>query len=788
MVMRLARQRRTEMGSTQKQFNVGGMSCSFCAESIEKAYSRTDGVADVDVSLAHEEVLVQYDADRISEIEVKDTLRDLGYTIRDPDKEKRYEEQQAELADGKRRLVLAGSASVVVAALMGWMIFVMGRFESESLAMDLVALALALGTMFGPGRYITEKAYQSLRRGILNQHVLLEAGAFAGLLGGVLGLSVFPRFPTVHFFAVSVFITTYHVLSEYTSLIVRTRASQAVQSLLDLRPDTARRVTRAGVEEVPVDDLEVGDRVRVKPGENVPVDGEIVDGNSTVDESVATGESIPEEKSAGDEVIGGSVNETGTLLVEVTATGEDAFLNQVAHEIEEARAMKPGIIQLADRVLRYFVPAVLTVAALAFAFWLVAPLAWGAGPNVQRGAFAALAVLVLGYPCALGMATPLALIRGGGKAANHGILLRSGDAFQIFPDVDRIVLDKTGTITVGEPAVSEVVALDGEESDVLATAAGAEAFSEHPLADAILECADGRGVEYADPEAFDSVTGKGVRATVDVRKSNALSSKPEPETDSADGDDVLVGKPGWLADEGIDLSYAADDVERLQRRGLTVSGVVRGDDLVGLIGIGDEIKTDAAATVRRMHDAGIAPVMITGDNERTAEAVAEEVGIDRVMADVLPDEKREEIGRLQAEGHRVAMVGDGINDAPALTQADIGIAIGAGTDIAIESADIVLMGDRLGGVMDAHEIGRESYRKTRQNLGAAFAFNGVGVAAATTGLVHPVFAMIAMVLSVSAVLANSFAGQLLTGESVNTDFTVENGDPGEGVTEGTTAD
>jgi heavy metal translocating P-type ATPase len=756
------------MGTTQEQFNVGGMSCSFCAESIEKAYERTDGVEDVDVSLAHEEVLVQYDEDRISEVEMKDTLRDLGYAIRDPDKEKRYEEQQEELAEGKRRLFLAGSASIVVAALMGWMIFVMGRFESESLAMDLVTLALALGTMFGPGRYIKEKAYQSLRRTIFNQHVLLEAGAFAGLLGGLLGLFVFPSFPTVHFFAVSVFITTYHILSEYTSLIVRTRASQAVQNLLDLRPDTARLVTDDAVEEVPVDDLELGDRVRVKPGENIPVDGEVVDGESTVDESVATGESIPEEKAVGDEVIGGSVNETGTLLVEVTATGEDAFLNQVAREIEEARAMKPGIIQLADRVLKYFVPGVLTIAALSFAFWLVVPLAWGGNPNVQRGAFAALAVLVLGYPCALGMATPLALIRGGGKAANRGILMRSGDAFQIFPDVAHIVLDKTGTITVGEPAVNEVVGLDQPESEVLATAATAEAFSEHPLADAILEYAEEWGVDYVDPESFDSVTGKGVRATIN-------------------GVEVLVGKPIWLDEIGVDMGGASDEIQPLQQRGLTVSGVVQDDDLVGLIGIGDEIKDDAAATVQRMKDAGITPVMITGDNERTAHAVAKEVGIERVMADVLPDEKREEIGQLQDEDHRVAMVGDGINDAPALTQADIGIAIGAGTDIAIESADIVLMGERLGGVMDAYEIGEESYRKTRQNLITAFSFNGIGVAAATTGLVHPIWAMIAMVLSVSAVLANSFAGQVLSGEGVNTDFTVEDAGA-DGVVEEPTAD
>ncbi|PSP79486.1 copper-translocating P-type ATPase [Halobacteriales archaeon QS_1_68_20] len=741
------------MGTTQEQFNVGGMSCSFCAESIEKAYERTDGVEDVDVSLAHEEVLVKYDEDRISEVEVKDTLRDLGYSIRDPDKEKRYEQQQEELAEGKRRLVLAGSASIVVAALMGWMIVVTGRFESESLAMDLVTLALALGTMFGPGRYIKEKAYQSLRRTIFNQHVLLEAGAFAGLLGGLLGLFVFPSFPTVHFFAVSVFVTTYHILSEYTSLIVRTRASQAVQNLLDLRPDTARRVTDDAVAEVPVDDLEVGDRVRVKPGENLPVDGKVVDGGSTVDESVATGESIPEEKTVGDEVIGGSLNETGTLLVEVTATGDDAFLNQVAREIEEARAMKPGIVQLADRVLKYFVPGVLTIAALSFAFWVVAPLAWDGNPDVRRGAFAALAALVLGYPCALGMATPLALIRGGGKAANRGILMRSGDAFQIFPDVDHVVLDKTGTMTVGEPAVDEVVGLGHSESEVLKTAATAEAFSEHPLADAILEYARERGVEYADPESFDSVTGKGVHATVD-------------------GDEVLVGKPVWLDETGVDIGDVVEEIRRLQQRGLTVSGVVRDGDRLGLIGIGDEIKDDAAATVQRMKDAGITPAMITGDDERTAHAVAQRVGIERVMAGVLPDEKREEIGQLQDEGHRVAMVGDGINDAPALTQADIGIAIGAGTDIAIESADIVLMGERLGGVMDAHEIGEESFRKTRQNLVTAFSFNGIGVAAATTGFVHPIWAMIAMVLSVSAVLANSFAGQLLSGEGVNTDFSV----------------
>ncbi|MGQ5514677.1 heavy metal translocating P-type ATPase [Halococcus saccharolyticus] len=753
------------MTTQQAQYNVGGMSCSFCAETITKAYDRTDGVEDVDVSLAHEEVLVQYDDDQLGDAELKDTLRDLGYTIRDPNKEKRFEEQQEELDQGKRQLLISGIASLLALGLMGLMVVRNGWnifAETDQQWMWYGSLALALGTMFWPGLYIKKKAYNSLKRGIFNQHVLLEAGAFAGLTGGFLGWFVFPSFPVVHFFIVSTFITTYHILSEYTSLIVRTRASRAVQDLMDLQPDTARRVTEDGeVEDVEVDELDVGDNVRVKPGENIPIDGEVIDGESAVDESVATGESAPVDKQPGDEVIGGSVNETGTLLIEVTATGEDAFLNQVAQQIEEARAMKPGIIQLADKILKYFVPGVLSIAAAAFLFWVIIPAAFpgtilGSGPQLQTAAYAALAALVLGYPCALGMATPLALIRGGGEAARNGILMRSGDAFQVYRDVDTVVLDKTGTITQGEPAVNTVVGIgEHPEVDVRRTAASAEAFSEHPLADAILDHADELDLGFSDPAEFDSVTGKGVTATVD-------------------GDDVLVGKPGWLTDEGVDLSDGENVVEDLQDRGLTTIGVVVNGELVGVVGIGDEIKDDATATIQRIKDAGIDPVMITGDNERTAQTVAGEVGIDRMMAEVLPDDKREEIRRLQDEqNERVAMVGDGINDAPALTQADIGIAIGAGTDIAIESADIILMGDHLGGVMDAYEIAQTSYKKTRQNLIGAFSFNGIGVTAATTGLIHPVFAMIAMVLSVSAVLANSFAGQLLSGGGIKTDFTIE---------------
>ncbi len=775
------------MGTASAQYDVGGMACSFCAESIETAYDRTAGVERVDVSLAHEEVLVRYDPEAVDEVTVKDTLRELGYTIRDPDRERQYEQQQAELATAKRRLLWSGAASLAVAAAMLWMVLVRGTVESTSLAMDVGALALALWTVAVPGGYIVRKAYHSLRRGILNQHVLLEAGAAAGLVGGLLGLPavpgvdvaaltggavslpVFAEFPTVHFFAVTVFVTTYHVLSEYTSLVVRTRASRAVRNLLDLRPDTARLVAGDGEREVPVEDLAVGDRVRVAPGESVPVDGTVVDGESgevpteprangdavsAVDESVATGEPVPEAKAPGDEVIGGSVNLTGSLLVEVTATGEDAFLNRVAREVERARATKPDVVRLVDRVLRYFVPGVLVVAALAVLFWTVGPLVVGGAPALQRGAFAGLAVLVLGYPCALGMATPLALVRAGGQAAREGVLLRSGDAFQVLPAVSHVVFDKTGTLTVGDPAVDAVVTCgDRSERDVLATAASAEAFSGHPLADAVLDAAADRGIAYDDPGDFAAVTGAGVRATVD-------------------GDRVLVGTLDWLDDEGVAVAPAADDAERLAERGLTVSGVAREGTLLGLVGIGDEPKPDAAETVRRLRADGVTPVLLTGDDERTAAAVADALGIDHVLADVSPGEKRDAVADLQAGGDRVAVVGDGINDAPALTAADVGVAVGAGTDVAIESADVVLVDDRLGGVVRAREIAGESYRTTKQNLAGAFAFNGVGVAAATTGLVHPVFAMLAMVLSVTAVLANSFGRDLLTGD-VATSFAVD---------------
>ena len=727
------------MAQQKLQLKIGGMACSFCAQSLNKAFGRMDGVADVNVSLAHEEVLLQYDNAQVEAPALKQTIRELGYTIRDPDKVKAFEEQRAELKAHRNRLLVASGFTVAALGIMiaMWLGYVAPWFKYAT-------GALALATMFGPGWYIKKKAYQSLRRGILNQHNLLEFGAFSGLVGGVAGF-VNPAFPAAEFFGVSVFVTTYHILSGWSANKVRARAWEAVRKLLDLQPDTARRIDGDGEErEVELGRLEVGDRVRIRPGEKIPVDGRVTQGTSGVDESIVTGESIPVEKKEGDEVVGGSINQTGTLVVAVTTLGEDAFLQQVAHHIEEARAMKPGVIQLVDRVLTYYVPGVIAFAGLAVLIWTLGAYLVTGQTNLVRGIFAMLAVFVMGYPCALGMATPLALIRGGGMAADRGILMRSGEAFQILPDIDTVVFDKTGTLTVGAPEVVAPWTAEGiEEPEMLRLAGSAEQNSEHPLAEAVVAHAERKIGDLPGASDFESTTGKGVCATVE-------------------GQAVRVGSLAFLREHQVDSDGGAAWTKQQEGDGRTVIGVAAGEQLIGLLALADTLKVDAQATVAALRDQGRAPVLLTGDNERTARAIAQELGIEEVEARAQPDEKADRIHALQDESRRVAMVGDGINDAPALTQADVGVAIGAGTDIAIESADVILMGERLGALVDAFEIGANSYRKTKQNLALAFSFNGIGVPLATTGWVDPVWAMVAMAASVSAVLLNSFGGRLLS--------------------------
>ncbi len=719
------------------QVKIGGMACSFCTETIKKGLGRIEGVADVNVSLAHEEALVVFDPDFVKAPTLTETIRSLGYTVRDPNKVRTFEEEAAELQRERDRLIIAGAA-----AWIGFMVMLLMWVGHHHPFAHWLMAALAVTMVFGPGLYILKMAWASARRRILNQHVLMEIAAFAGLIGGAIGLSN-PIFRSYEFFGVAVFVTAYHILGGYTSLLVRTRASQAVKKLLSLRPPTAR-VVRDGVEaEIPIAEVRKGDLVRVRPGEQVPVDGVVVEGASAVNESLVTGEPLPREKLPGHEVIGGSVNQSGTLLVRVTRVGEESFLEQVARHIQEARALKPGILLLLDRILKYFVPGVLTVAVIAFVFWtLGAQLIWDA-PDWERAVLAALAVLVMGYPCALGMATPLAMIRGGGEAARQGILMRSAASFQTYKDVSVVVMDKTGTITHGEPRVVSVVPADSRSAeDLLALAASVEELSEHPLGQAVAKEAKAKGLGLERVEGFEAVAGKGVRGTVAGRT-------------------VLVGTLRFLAESDISTDALTAAASAREARAETVIAVAENGRAVGLIGLADTVKPDAAEAIARFRAAGIEPVMITGDNARTARAVAEQVGIREVMAQVLPQDKAARVRELQRQGKRVAMIGDGINDAPALMQADVGLAIGAGTDIAIESADVVLVGERLTAAVDAYHIARRTYGKTVQNLSIAFSFNGIGVPLATTGLVMPVWAMIAMAASVTTVLLNSFGGRLI---------------------------
>ncbi len=718
---------------------IGGMHCSFCSQTIEQALSKMSGVQRAAVSLAHEEALIDYDADQVGEPELREALTALGYPIRDPERFRAYQQEQDELDDKRRRTIVGAVASGLIALVMGAMWAGVGPVPLWG---RVLTGLLAAGVVFGTGRPILSMAVAGLWRRIFNQHVLLMFGAVGAFLAGLLGF-LLERFPTFHFFSASIFLMTYHLLSGYAATAVRARSQQAVRKLLELRPNTASRLEGGTEVEVPVEQVGVGERVRIRPGESVPLDGKVAEGHSTVDESIVTGEPIPAEKSPGDEVIGGSLNQAGALVAEVTASSEEGFLQQVARHVEHGRALKPGIVQLVDWVLKFYVSGVVAIGTGALLFWILGGwLLAGTVPWV-RAVYAMLTVFVMGYPCALGMATPLALLRGGWMAAERGVLMRSGEAFEVFKDVDTVVFDKTGTVTEGAPRVTEIRPVgDADGSDVLRWAASAEQASEHPLGRAILDRAENDGLDAASVDDFEALPGRGVTATVDGRS-------------------VVVGTRRLLEERDIRSAEATEALDAIEAQGQTAVLVAVDETVVGVIAIGDRVKEGASRAVRSLREMGVAPLMITGDNERTAGAIADAVGIERVFAGILPDRKAEEIGQLQEAGHRVAMVGDGINDAPALSRADVGVAIGAGTDIAIESADVVLVHGRLAGVVAAFEVSRNSYRKTKQNLLAAFLFNGIGVPVAATGLLHPVWAMGAMVASVSLVLANSFGGRLV---------------------------
>lgn len=727
-------------GRARLQLKVGGMHCSLCVESIRRAVGRLDGVRAVHVSIAHEEALVEYDAARVSPQAIVAALEAIGFTVREPDQVAIFAQEEQELVTARRKavmaLVLLGTASVVM-LVSAWL----GPRPARTLAMA----GLALFTALDPARFIlVRNGWQSIRRGILNQDVLVTASALGGLAGGIVGIFV-PASPAGGFFGATVFVLAFHLIGGYFSVLVHVRASQSVRRLLALAPPVARRLASDGQEEeVPLEQIAAGDLVRVRPGERIPVDGIVAEGTSAVDESLVTGEPLPVEKLPGSAVIGGSLNQTGSLIVRVGRVGPDTFLRTVARYVAEARALKPGILRLVDQVLLVYVPAVFAASAAGFTIWTAGAWLLSGKPDLLRAGFAALSALIMGYPCALGMATPLAIIRASGEAAARGLLMRSGEAFHVLCSVRSIVFDKTGTLTEGKPHLVSCLSPSGDAADggeVLRLAASAETLSEHPLAQAIVAAARAQGLTLEAPSGFEARPGRGVTAVVA-------------------GHRLLVGTPGFLAEEGIDPAPLLSLVEQVQAQGQTAVLVAIDGRAAGVLALADRLKPDAQATVEQLKHMGLQLVLLTGDHARTARAVAAALGIDEVLAGVLPGEKAHVIRQMQAQGRRVAMVGDGINDAPALMQADVGIAIGAGSDITLEAADVVLVGERLGAVVEAIELARRSYRLTVTNVVLALSVNGIGVLAAMTGRVAPVWAMLAMSVSVSVVLANTFAGRL----------------------------
>ncbi|RCW58325.1 MULTISPECIES: heavy metal translocating P-type ATPase [Halanaerobium] len=730
---------------------IGGMTCASCATTVEKALNKADGVYEASVNIATEKGTVEYDPGVLSKNDFKKIVAKTGYDVTGFEGDEQNVDEEAEdlkkVKKAKRNMWGAWAFTIPIII---WMIpeMVLGVAWPSETIFDLGMMLLALPPLFIFGRKTFVTAYKSVSHGGANMDVLIAIGTGAAFATGP---AVFFT-PIANYAGVAAMIMAFHLTGRYIEETAKGRASQAIKKLLELGAKTATVIVDGEEKEVPVDEVQPGDIMLIKPGEKIPTDGEIIEGKSTVDESMATGESMPVERTVGDEVIGATVNQNGLIKVKATKVGKDTFLSQVIKMVEEAQGTKVPIQEFADKITSIFVPAVLVIATATFILWLAFPetfrsvgfwaqsfLPW-VDPTlgtITLAFFATIAVLVIACPCALGLATPTALMVGSGIGAENGVLIRKGEAIQTMKDVHTIVFDKTGTITKGKPEVTDLVTTNGtSENELLKYAASVESGSEHPLGVSIVNDAKDRGIEVKEIEDFGSVTGKGVKATIN-------------------GKEVLVGSRRLMEEAGLDASDLEDEMIRLEKEAKTAMLVATEDKLLGIVAVADALKEDSIKAIKELHKLGLQSAMITGDNQRTAEAIANEVGIDHVVAEVLPDGKVDEIMKLQDKFGTIAMVGDGINDAPALTQANVGIAIGTGTDIAIESSDITLVRGDLSAVITAIKLSRATFRKIKQNLFWAFFYNTVAIPVAVVGLLHPVIAEIAMATSSISVVTNA---------------------------------
>lgn len=728
------------VGGDKVELAISGMTCAACSARIEKGLNRLPGVLKANVNLALETGTVEYDS---SQIGVSDILREvekLGYyAVRKEEgtAETERDRRTEEISKQQRKFFISLLFSLpLLWAMVSHFSFTSFIWLPEFLMNPWVQLALATPVQFVIGAQFYVGAYKALRNKSANMDVLVALGTSAAYFYS-LYLTIASIGSHGHmvelYYETSAILITLILLGKVLEARAKGRSSEAIRKLMGLQARTAT-VIRDGVElTIPVEEVRPGDVLHVKPGEKVPVDGVVLEGQSAVDESMLTGESIPVDKAAGDTVIGATLNKNGVLKIEATKVGKDTALAQIIRVVEEAQGSKAPIQRLADQISGIFVPIVVAIAILTFAVWYLLVLPGDFAQALEK----AIAVLVIACPCALGLATPTSIMAGSGRAAEMGILFKGGEHLETAHHLDTIVLDKTGTVTKGEPTLTDVIAFDHDEAEMLSLVGAAEKHSEHPLAQALVQGIVEKGIALsAEPTSFAAIPGFGIRAVVA-------------------GKEVLVGTRRLLEQEHIPFAQAADAMLALEQAGKTAMLVAIDGKLAGMVAVADTIKPTSRQAVARLQAMGLNVIMMTGDNRQTAEAIAREAGIDQVIAEVLPEGKAAEVKRLQQQGKKVAMVGDGINDAPALATADIGMAIGTGTDVAMEAADITLMRGDLTSVADAIEMSRKTIRNIKQNLFWAFAYNTLGIPVAAMGFLAPWLAGAAMAFSSVSVVLNA---------------------------------
>ena len=739
--------------TAETSFGVTGMTCANCSSRVERKLGKTEGVLDATVNLATERATVRYLPDVVSLQALRKVVEDTGYGVLKDEAGKdrgdaEREAREHERATLKRDLTVAVvfAAPLILLVMLPMFFPVLEAQLMRLIPMQTlfyISFVLASVVQFGPGLRFYRPGWKSLRHGSPDMNSLVMIGTSAAYGYSLVATFVPQLLPagTVHvYFEASAAIITLILVGKYFEAVAKGRTSEAIKKLVKLQPKTAR-VVRDGQElELPTGEVVPGDTVSVRPGEKIPVDGRVVSGSSYVDASMITGESVPVQKSEGDEVVGGTINKTGAFRFTATKVGADTVLAQIIKMVEEAQGSKPRIQALADKVVSVFVPVVMGIATVTFLLWLFL----GPDPALTFALVNTVAVLIIACPCAMGLATPTSIMVGTGKAAELGVLFKKGDALQSLQEARTVALDKTGTLTKGKPELTDLVVQPGfERAEVLGLVAAVETQSEHPIAEAIVAAAKQDKLELANVQEFNAVPGFGVEAHVAGRTVN-------------------VGADRYMKKLGLEVSAFAEEAGRLADEGKSPLYAAIDGSLAAVIAVADPIKASTPAAIAKLHDLGFRVAMITGDNRRTAQAIAAQLGIDEVLAEVLPDGKVDAVKKLQGEGRKVAFVGDGVNDAPALAQADIGLAIGTGTDIAIESADVILMSGDLRGIPNAVALSKATLNNIKQNLFWAFVYNIILIPVAAGALypafgvlLSPILAAAAMGLSSIFVLTNA---------------------------------